>query len=390
MGKTSLLVRTMKQLQADGFACAVIDISGLGSQDITIEQWYGSIVDSLLTELNFVEPEDLAVWWDKSIEISPVLRLRKLFDELLLPNINDNIVIFLDEIDSILRLDFPADDFFALIRSCYQRRSFKVEYKRLTFALFGVATPSDLIKDEERTPFNIGRGIQLYGFKLDEVTPLTKGFEGKVENPQALMGEVLAWTGGQPLLTQKVCNLLKVTLKKPFSYEVLGERFQITDLVEGVVKSGIIDNWLAQDKEEHLKTIRDRILVNERISVALLGLYQQILQQGEVAVDGSPEQMRLRLTGVVVEQQTKLKVYNQIYANVFDINWVENELGKLRPYTDNIKAWQESGCQDGSCLLQGEELEVARIWAGGKNLSDIDYRFLSTSVSKSARKNQTM
>ncbi|BDA69287.1 hypothetical protein CAL7716_034530 [Calothrix sp. PCC 7716] len=412
MGKTSLLVRTMKQLQADGFACAVIDISGLGSQDITIEQWYGSIVDSLLTELNFVEPEDLVVWWDKSIEISPVRRLGKLFDELLLPNIHQNIVIFLDEIDSILRLDFPADDFFALIRSCYQRRAFKAEYKRLTFALFGVATPSDLIKDEERTPFNIGRAIQLYGFELDEVAPLAKGFEGKVENPQALMQQVLAWTGGQPLLTQKVCNLLKLTLKKPLSkplsyeergFEImvsdtlqqrnedidysplrfgegLGERFQITQLVEGVVKSGIIDNWLAQDKEEHLKTIRDRILVNERISVALLGLYQQILQHSEIAVDGTPEQMRLRLTGVVVEQQTKLRVYNKIYANVFDINWVENELGKLRPYTDNLKAWQESGYQDESCLLRGEDLEIARVWAGGKSLSDIDYRFLSTSV----------
>jgi WD40 repeat protein len=380
MGKTSLLVRTMKQLQADGFACAVIDISGLGTQDITIEQWYGSIVDSLLNELNFVEPEDLAVWWDKSIEISPVRRLGKLFDELLLPNIHQNIVIFLDEIDSILRLDFPADDFFALIRSCYQKCAFKAEYKRLTFALFGVATPSDLIKDEERTPFNIGRAIQLDGFKLDEVAPLSKGFEGKVENPQALMEEVLVWTGGQPLLTQKVCNLLKVTLKKPLSYEELGERFQVTQLVERVVRSGIIDNWESQDKEEHLKTIRDRMLINEQISVDLLGLYQQILQQKEIAVDGSPEQMRLRLTGVVVEQQTKLSVYNLIYVNVFDINWVENELGKLRPYADNLNAWQESGYQDESCLLRGEELEVARVWASGKSLSDIDYRLLSTSV----------
>ncbi|MGB6298107.1 MAG: AAA-like domain-containing protein [Rivularia sp. (in: cyanobacteria)] len=422
MGKTSLLVRTMKQLQADGFACAVIDISGLGSQDITIEQWYGSIVDSLLTELNFVQPEDLAVWWDKSIEISPVRLLGKLFDELVLPNIHQNIVIFLDEIDSILRLDFPADDFFALIRSCYQRRSFKADYKRLNFALFGVATPSDLIKDEERTPFNIGRAIQLYGFKLDEVAPLSKGFEGKVENPQALMQEVLAWTGGQPLLTQKVCNLLKLTLKKPLSKplfeplseplskplsyqergfefitnniqqrnedinnspllagEGLGERFSITQFVEQVVRSGIIDNWEAQDKEEHLKTIRDRLLVNEGIAVALLGLYQQILLSSEIAIDGSPEQMKLRLTGVV-EQQTKLRVYNKIYGNVFDINWVENELGKLRPYTDKLKAWQESEYQDESYLLRGEELELARFWAGGKSLSDVDYRYLSTSV----------
>jgi hypothetical protein len=35
----------------------------------------------------------------------------------------------------------------------------------LTFALLGVATPSDLIEDKRRTPFNIGRAIQLNGFK---------------------------------------------------------------------------------------------------------------------------------------------------------------------------------------------------------------------------------
>ena len=147
-----------------------------------------------------------------------------------------------------------------------------------------------------------------------------------------------------------------------------------------MVRNGIIDNWEDRDKEEHLKTIRDRILVNEQISVALLGLYQQILLSNEIAINGSPEQMRLRLTGVVVEHQTKLRVYNKIYGNVFDINWVENKLGKIRPYTYKLKAWQESEYQDDSCLLGGEELEIARVWAGGKSLSDVDYRFLSTSV----------
>lgn len=378
MGKTSLLVRTMKRLQADGFACAVIDITSLGTEDITLEQWYGSIVDSLLAELNFVEPQELNIWWEKSIEISPVRRLGKLFDELLLPNIEQNIVIFLDEIDSILRIrDFATDDFFAFIRSCYQRRSFRDEYKRLNFALFGVATPGDLIQDEERTPFNIGTAIQLDGFKLDGIAPLAKGLEGKVENPQAVMREVLAWTGGQPLLTQKVCNLLIRDLKnsQPSSLVMRGEKLWI----EGIVRSEIIDNWESQDEQEHLKTIRDRLLVNEQFSVALLGLYQQILQQGEIAGDSSFEQMRLRLTGLVVQQQGKLRVYNQIYGNVFDINWVENELGKLRFYTDNLRAWVESNYQDNTCLLRGEDLEKALIWANGKYLVHIDYKFLSAS-----------
>ncbi|MEA5574504.1 tetratricopeptide repeat protein [Calothrix sp. UHCC 0171] len=379
MGKTSLLVRTMKRLQADGFACAVIDITSLGTEDITLEQWYGSIVDSLLAELNFVEPQELNIWWEKSIEISPVRRLGKLFDELLLPNIEQNIVIFLDEIDSILRIrDFATDDFFAFIRSCYQKRSFRDEYKRLNFALFGVATPGDLIQDEERTPFNIGTAIQLDGFKLDEIAPLAQGLEGKVENPQAVMREVLAWTGGQPLLTQKVCNLLIRDLHNSLpSSLVMGEE---KVWIEGIVRSEIIENWESQDEQEHLKTIRDRLLVNEQIAVALLGLYQQILQKGEIAVDGSFEQMRLRLTGLVVQEQGKLKVYNQIYGHVFDINWVSNELGKLRFYADKLRTWVESNYQDNSCLLWGEDLARARIWADGRKLSDVDYRFLSASV----------
>lgn len=150
--------------------------------------------------------------------------------------------------------------------------------------------------------------------------------------------------------------------------------------MEGVVRSRIIDNWEAEDEQEHLKTIRDRMLTNELIAVGLLGLYQQILQQAEITVVRSIEEMRLRLTGLVVEQQGKLRVYNQIYANIFNLNWVENELGKLRFYAENLKAWEESGYQDESYFLRGEELEKARLWADGRRLSDADYLFLSVSV----------
>lgn len=105
-----------------------------------------------------------------------------------------------------------------------------------------------------------------------------------MENPQAFMREVLAWTGGQPLLTQKVCNLLIRDLKNPNLLARRGEKW-----VEGVVRSGIIDNWEAEDEQEHLKTIRDRMLAKEQITVVLLGLYQQILQQREINVDRSLE-----------------------------------------------------------------------------------------------------
>ncbi|HEY9646463.1 MAG TPA: hypothetical protein V6C88_08850, partial [Chroococcidiopsis sp.] len=40
MGKSSLRVRTMARLQAAGVASQAIDLTGIGTQNITMEQWY--------------------------------------------------------------------------------------------------------------------------------------------------------------------------------------------------------------------------------------------------------------------------------------------------------------------------------------------------------------
>jgi len=42
----------------------------------------------------------------------------------------------------------------------------------LSFVLLGVASPSDPVKDSTRTPFNVGRRIELTDFTMDEAKPL--------------------------------------------------------------------------------------------------------------------------------------------------------------------------------------------------------------------------
>jgi hypothetical protein len=96
---------------------------------------------------------------------------------------------------------------------------------------------------------------------------------------------------------------------------------------------------------------------------ALLGLYQKTLQLGQIPALDSPEQIELRLSGLVVENSGYLKVYNRIYATVFDLNWVEKSLMNLRPYSEALLAWFASNCQDDSRLLQGLALQEAQHWA---------------------------
>ncbi|MEH2449756.1 MAG: AAA-like domain-containing protein, partial [Nostoc sp.] len=377
MGKSSLRVQVMQQLETEGFACAVVDFTAIGTADITPEQWYAGVIDTLVGSFNIYPTFDLDTWWTNNGLLSPVQRLSKFIETILLETITKKIVIFIDEIDSILSLSFNLDDFFAVIRDCYNRRADHPEYNRLTFALIGVSTPSDLIQDKRRTPFNIGQAIDLTGFKLPEAQPLARGL-AEVGDSQELMQMVLEWTGGQPFLTQKVCKLLAEEQRGILRLRSVTRGAE--EWVENLVRRGIIENWETQDEPEHLKTIRDRILRSgEQKTGRLLGLYQQILQQGEIATDDSPEQTELRLTGLVVKREGKLRIYNRIYTEVFKQEWCDKILANLRPYSDTLNAWVESERQDESRLLLGKTLQDAQEWAVGKSLSDLDYQFLAAS-----------
>src|SRR6476620_3133449 len=404
MGKSSLLVRTVQKLSADGIACATIDLSDIGNQQVSLDKWYGGVAYKLLCSFNLFNPVEFMTWWRERELMPPVQRLAELIEELLLVKISQNLVIFIDEIDSVLSFQEPLDDFFALIRCCYNKRAHNSEYQRITFALLGVATPSDLISDATRTPFNIGLAIELNGFNLQEALPLAKGFEGKVDNPQEVLKEILDWTGGQPFLTQKLCKLILHNIKSLASASIISdstdesktETFTTNQLlISEIVQSRIIDNWESSDEPVHIKTIRDRLLRSQHRASRLLGLYQKILPLSEppdcrggapvpalaggICADDTPEQTELRLSGLVVKRAGKLTVSNRIYAAIFNQNWVEKALGDLRPYAESLTAWIATNCQDESRLLRGQALEDARQWAANKSLNTQDYQFLGAS-----------
>lgn len=377
MGKSSLRVQMMRRLKNEGMRCASIDMTQIGRDIPDPEKWYGGIVSELLRGFSLLRKVDFKTWWRERELLPPVQRLSEFIEDVVLAEFSENIVIFIDEIDSVISLRFPTDDFFALLRACYNRRAENPDFNRITFCLLGVCTPQDLIKEKQRTPFNIGGGIELTGFQFESAKrSLLKGLAETVENPEMVLKEILNWTGGQPFLTQKLCKLV-----------VRNAETENPD-IEQLVQTHILENWEAQDDPEHLRTIRNRLLSNEQRAVRLLGLYRQILQDGEIASEDTPEQVELRLSGLVVKNQGKLKVYNRIYENVFNLNWVEEELAALRPYSEQIAAWLASKREDETSLLRGQELEKALEWALEESLSDEDYQFLAASQDLAKREVQ--
>ncbi|MGK7913548.1 MAG: CHASE2 domain-containing protein [Synechococcus sp.] len=438
MGKSSLMVQVMSQLQNVDIRCATIDMSRICGEGVTPEQFYKGMAIELWRSLGLMGSFDLLGTWRGWGDLAPVQKWSLVVDRLLdnvlesfelesfeldsagaallgnhisnrqisnqeIPNKQTSmrLVVFVDEVDSVLHLPFPVYDFLATLRSYYNQRSIKSQYNRLTFALFGTATPAELMGDRRATPFNIGTAISLSGFERQEAQPLARGLEGYTHNPDEALQEILAWTGGQPFLMQRVCRL--VTEREPAEDEQISDRQLIADIVQ----SRVIDNWELQDVPEHLRTIRDRLTRTPATANRLLGLYKQVLQSdigqpncdpsqdGDPAqadkhpssVDGKHPYYDLMLSGIVSDDLGQIRVKNPIYRTIFDENWVEGQLAELRPYAVSFERWLSSR-GDRAFLLRGVDLDEALAWSASRRLGDEDYRYLA--ASQDLAKQQTL
>ena len=371
MGKSSLMVQTANKLYQKNVSCAFADISSLGTSYTSDRQWYFGLSYQILESLDLDE-FDLNGWWKRHEYLAPVDCFSRLINDVVLEEITNNLVVFIDEIDSIINLDFK-DDFFALIRFFYNQRNINRKYQRLTFCLLGVATPPDLIEDKSRTPFNIGRPVELNGFTFAESKmALMPGLPPIIARPEDILQQVIDWTGGQPFLTQKLCRLIaeKANIEQPD--------------VAAIVKQYVIEDWEAQDYPQHFRTIRDRLLFDKNIAFKLLDIYQQILESDSIVAEDSKIHSKLRFTGLVVKREGRLQVYNLIYREIFNADWIQSQLSNLRPYSIQLDRWLSSQ-KFPQYLLSDTELRQALKWAENKSLTRQDYEYLSDSKEAKAQ-----
>ena len=231
---------------------------------------------------------------------------------------SNGVVVLIDEIDSTLNLNF-RDDFFAAIRAIYNERANDPSYNRLTFALFGVATPTDLIQDRERTPFNIGRRIDLHEFTLADAEPLRQGLTTILpEYGDTILQRIFHWTNGHPYLTQKLCHA--VVLHPVDGWQA--------ETIDQTVDQLVYTAFLSEEgrKDPNLTFVQDRIVnSSETEQRQMLRLYGRVWRGERVAdEDRSAIQNRLELYGSVRVAQGVLHVRNHIYEQVFTETWIDS------------------------------------------------------------------
>lgn len=383
MGKSSLLVRTMHQLENSQFRCAAIDLTLLRGGKPPKWSWYSGLIREIHKELGLKKRVDINYWLKDRCNEAPPQLFKEYVEEILLQELtHENIILFFDEVDSVLSLPFKNDEFFDLIRWCYNRRAINSNYIRLNFALFGVIEPSILKSDKDGTPFNIGTLIQLEGIEYEKARHLAQGLYNASFPPELIVHEIIQWTGGQPFLTQKLCNLAqKEILASPTLNQDTAREW-----VSHLVHRKVVKDWPSHDFPEHFVSIQNRLLADELTRCKRLGVYQQILSGQEYSGNLEKEEQftALLLAGVITKRGNTTKVFNSIYRTIFNQAWIDKELAQVRPYGEQVQQWIDSDEKDNDFLLKGELLEEATQWANDKRLDEIDYRFLAASRNKEA------
>jgi len=318
-GKSSLKIHTMARLKKDNIDCIPIDLGLIGTQKLSCEQFYASFLGLLVKGLKI--NLSIGEWWREYKHFSSMEKLVYFFESVMLEHIKKPIIIFIDEIDSILNYNFNYKEFFLFISQCYERRNSDPRYKKLNFTILGTGNFLELSKKLNEEPFIISRHIFLTNFRLEEIEPLLLGLSEIIANPKETLNHILEWTGGQPFLTQKICKLLGDYCQEQNQFN----QYISSAWLNQFIYDKVIQNWEIQDEPEYLKTIRDRIL-NFKNFNSTLKLYQKILQGQPVKFMLNPDHIDLCLSGLVMKKTDFFYINNRICQTIFNDQWLQEKL----------------------------------------------------------------
>jgi len=320
MGKSSLMVRVADRLQQNGNFCVQVNLQQLGlEQNGSPEQLYPSLLWEIEKSLQPRTAKDLRQRLNTFLDelppdIAPGLKFREGLEFLLSEVVPEScqLVIFLDEIQHLISWNLQ-NNFLGFLKAIAGNPIFAL----VKFVVLGVARPADILTDPQFA-FNAVYPIELTGLRGD-CPQLLRGLETVSDDPQAVLREILNWTGGKPFLTQLLCDLAVQELHHLPSQE-------LPDGIEFLVKNHLIQDWRRNDRQSHFQEI-ERWFKNGYTGIEerkkTLKLYSSLLMQGRAKVfDDSPDQFSLVISGLAEKRDGMLVIANRIYEQVFDSTWI--------------------------------------------------------------------
>lgn len=298
MGKTNLLLHMKRTREAKGDIACYFDLS---NRSPTLQSFFRTIIDTAAVALNASDAwdrieEDRARGLEPNVEYDLHLRL------LLETSQPQRLILFFDEIDSLIGVSY-SDKVLAQMRSMYFARENHVIYDKLTYVLSGVAEPTDLIKDKNISPFNIGEKIYLENFSLSELRALLK--KAQLDLPPSLIERVFYWTSGNPRMSWDICAALEDMM-------LGGERLTPEHVDTAVERVYLYD--FDRAPVDHIRTL---VRADPSLRDALM-----LMHYGNADTLDDSIRSRLFLAGITRSGRTLPEFNNRVISEALSTNWL--------------------------------------------------------------------
>jgi len=138
-----------------------------------------------------------------------------------------------------------------------------------------------------------------------------------------ILSRVLAWTGGNTILTKSICRVFaSSSFNIPTGMEITA--------VDRFIEGSLIKNWQTTQLGTYIKSIKEDLLTNSKCQpLLLLKEYQSILLSGNKEDQATKEQKELLNLGLIVQDGKQLKVTNLIYQQIFNQDWLVKSINQL-------------------------------------------------------------
>jgi len=196
MGKSSLMMRTLHYAEQQGYRSIALSFQEVDMQIFAnLDQFLQSFCSNIANRLDL--PDKLVKYWQGMG--SSKSKCTNYFEEYLLVQITDHLVLGLDEVDLIFGHKDITVDFFGLLRAWYEKGRIEESWKRVSFVITHsqeVYIPLDM----NQSPFNVGAAVDLPPFTQAQVVDLMRRY-GLVWQGEEI-AKLMTLVGGHPYLVQ--------------------------------------------------------------------------------------------------------------------------------------------------------------------------------------------
>lgn len=286
IGKTSLMNQVLVEMKEHDYAVVNLSLklTDKNTHFTSLNRFLRWFCSNVSRELEL--SNQLDEYWDEA-DLGCKVSCTIYFQDYILEQLDRPLILCLDDVDLLFPYPEIYEDFFALLRSWYEKARTRKKWQNLRLALVH-ATDVYIRLNIYQSPFNVGVPQELPEFTLSEVEELATRHQLQLSKTEA--NSLVEVVGGHPHLLQQAFTCLKSDRNLDLD----------TILAEAVTESGIYNHhlreiWLDLQQNPELAIAFGNLLTNDN-SLALDPIQAFQLQNiGLIKLTGNLAEVRCNL-----------------------------------------------------------------------------------------------